>query len=44
MVRLSQAGRARRLALVEDSPLRRFDPRAKLALSLCASFMVMMPM
>ena len=44
MVRLSQAGRARRLALVENSPLRRFDPRAKLALSLCASLMVMLPL
>jgi len=42
MVRLSQAGRSRRLALVEASPLRRFDPRAKLALSLCASLMVML--
>ena len=44
MVRLSQAGRARRLALVETSPLRQFDPRAKLALSLCASLMVMLPL
>jgi energy-coupling factor transporter transmembrane protein EcfT len=44
MVRLSQAGRAQWLALVEASPLRRFDPRAKLALSLCASLMVMLPM
>lgn len=44
MVRLSQAGRSQRLALVEASPLRRFDPRAKLALSLCASLMVMLPL
>lgn len=44
MVRLSQAGRARQLALVEGSPLRRFDPRAKLALCLCASLMVMLPL
>ncbi len=44
MVRLSQAGRSQRLALVDDSPLRRFDPRAKLALSLCASLMVMLPL
>jgi energy-coupling factor transporter transmembrane protein EcfT len=44
MVRLSQARRSRRLALVEASPLRRFDPRAKLALSLCASLMVMLPL
>jgi len=44
MVRLSQAGKARQLALVEGSPLRRFDPRAKLALCLCASLMVMLPL
>jgi len=44
MVRLSQAGKARRLALVEASPLRRFDPRAKLVLCLCASLMVMLPL
>jgi len=44
MVRLSQAGRSRRIGLVEASPLRRFDPRAKLALSLCASLMVMLPL
>jgi energy-coupling factor transport system permease protein len=44
MFRLSQAGKARRVALIEDSPLRRFDPRAKLALSLCASVMVMLPL
>jgi len=44
MVRLSQAGKARQLALVEVSPLRRFDPRAKLALCLCASLMVMLPL
>lgn len=44
MLRLSQVGKARRLALVESSPLRRFDPRAKLLLSLCASLMVMLPL
>jgi len=44
MVRLSQTGRARTLALVEESPLRRFDPRAKLVLCLCASLMVMLPL
>ena len=44
MVRLSQAGRSQRLVLVEASPLRRFDPRAKLVLSLCASLMVMLPL
>ena len=32
----------RTLALVEDSPLRRVDPRTKLALSLCASLAVML--
>ena len=32
------------MALVDASPLRRFDPRAKLALSLCASLMVMLPL
>jgi energy-coupling factor transporter transmembrane protein EcfT len=44
MVRLSQSGKARTLALVEASPLRRFDPRAKLLLCLCASLMVMLPL
>lgn len=44
MVRLSQTGKARTLSLVVGSPLRRFDPRAKLALSLCASLMVMLPL
>lgn len=44
MVRLSQSGKGRTIALVEGSPLRRFDPRAKLVLSLCASLMVMLPL
>jgi len=44
MIRLSTAGRARRLALVESSPLRRADPRTKLALCLAASFAVMLPL
>jgi len=44
MLRLSQFGKTRRLALVESSPLRRFDPRAKLVLCLCASLMVMLPL
>jgi energy-coupling factor transporter transmembrane protein EcfT len=44
MVRLSQTGRSHRIGLVEASPLRGFDPRAKLALSLCASLMVMLPL
>jgi energy-coupling factor transport system permease protein len=42
MIRLGTSGRARSLALVEDSPLRRADPRTKLALSLCASLAVML--
>ena len=42
MIRLGTAGRARNLALVEHSPLRRVDPRTKLALSLCASLAVML--
>jgi energy-coupling factor transporter transmembrane protein EcfT len=42
MIRLGTTGRTRGLALVEDSPLRRVDPRAKLALSLCASLAVML--
>jgi energy-coupling factor transporter transmembrane protein EcfT len=37
-------GRARRLALVENSPLRPLDPRVKLAMSLCASLAVMLPL
>jgi len=44
MVRLSQIGKARTLALVEASPLRNFDPRTKLILCLCASLMVMLPL
>ena len=44
MLRVSQAGKTRRVTLVERSPLRRFDPRAKLALCLCASLMVMLPL
>ncbi len=42
MIRLGAAGKARRLTLVERSPLRRADPRTKLALSLCASLAVML--
>ena len=44
MFRLSQIGKARRLTLVETSPLRQFDPRAKLVLCLGASLMVMLPL
>jgi energy-coupling factor transport system permease protein len=42
MIRLSSSGRARGLALVERSPLRQADPRAKLALCLCVSLAVML--
>lgn len=42
MIRLGLAGRARRLELVERSPLRRVDPRAKLAIGLAASLAVML--
>jgi energy-coupling factor transport system permease protein len=42
MIRLGTSGRARQLVLVEHSPLRRADPRTKLALSLCASLAVML--
>ena len=44
MIRLGTAGRTRALALAENSPLRRADPRTKLALSLCASLAVMLPL
>lgn len=43
MIRLGGAGRPRKLALVEASPLRRADPRAKLALGLAVSLAVMLP-
>jgi len=44
MLKLGTSGRRRALALVETSPLRRADPRTKLALSLCASTAVMLPL
>jgi energy-coupling factor transport system permease protein len=44
MIRLGTSGRTRNLVLVEASPLRRVDPRTKLALSLCASLAVMLPL
>lgn len=44
MIRLGTSGRTRQLALVEASPLRRADPRTKLALCLCASLAVMLPL
>jgi biotin transport system permease protein len=42
MIRLGTAGKTFNLALREDSPLRRVDPRTKLALGLCASLAVML--
>ncbi|MDY7040380.1 MAG: energy-coupling factor transporter transmembrane component T [Chloroflexota bacterium] len=44
MTRLGTSGRTREMALVVTSPLRRADPRTKLALSLCASLAVMLPL
>jgi energy-coupling factor transporter transmembrane protein EcfT len=44
MIRPGTSGRRRKPALVEASPLRRADPRTKLALSLCASLAVMLPL
>lgn len=41
-MRISQAGRARHLALVEDSPLCKADPRTKLFISVAISLVVMM--
>lgn len=43
-MKLGMSGRTYRVALVEHSPLRCADPRAKLALSLCASLAVMLPL
>lgn len=40
-MRVSPVGRARQLALVEDSPLRHADPRTKLFVSLAVSLVVM---
>jgi energy-coupling factor transporter ATP-binding protein EcfA2/energy-coupling factor transporter transmembrane protein EcfT len=42
--RLRGSRRLRQPSLVENSPLRRTDPRTKLALSLCASLAVMLDM
>jgi energy-coupling factor transporter transmembrane protein EcfT len=41
-MRIGQAGRARQLSLVEDSPLRKADPRTKLFISMAISLVVMM--
>jgi len=43
-VKLGTSGRPRSVTLAEHSPLRRADPRTKLALSLCASLAVMLPL
>jgi energy-coupling factor transporter transmembrane protein EcfT len=44
VIRLGTSGQTHRIPLVESSPLRRADPRTKLALSLCASLAVMLPL
>ena len=44
MIRFSPAGKARRLVLVENSPLHQADPRAKLGVASCASLAVMLPL
>lgn len=44
MIRLGASGRTRGVTLAQASPLRRADPRTKLALSLCASLAVMLPL
>jgi energy-coupling factor transporter transmembrane protein EcfT len=44
MIRLGGRGRSPRDSLVSTSPLRRADPRTKLALALCASLAVMLPL
>ena len=43
-MRVSQAGRSRKMVLVHDSPLRSVDPRAKLFVSVAVSLVVMMPL
>jgi energy-coupling factor transporter transmembrane protein EcfT len=43
-MRMSQAGRSRRLVTVTNSPLRQADPRTKLFISLAMSLVVMMPL
>ena len=44
MIRLGTSGKVRHLILVEESPLRQADPRAKLAVASCASLAVMLPL
>jgi len=43
-MRFSQAGRSRQMSMVEESPLRKIDPRAKLFMSIAISLVVMMPL
>ena len=43
-MRIGQAGRPRQMTLIEDSPLRRLDPRTKLFVSVAVSLVVMMPL
>lgn len=43
-MRVSQAGRSRKMVLVHGSPLRAVDPRAKLFVSMAISLVVMMPL
>ena len=43
-MRVSQAGRTRKLAVLEESPLRKADPRTKLFISIAISLVVMMPL
>jgi energy-coupling factor transport system permease protein len=43
-MRISQAIRAQQLLLVENSPLRKLDPRTKLLMSGAVSFAVMLPL
>jgi biotin transport system permease protein len=44
VIRHAGRGRSRGRSLVSSSPLRRADPRTKLALALCASLVVMLPL
>jgi energy-coupling factor transporter transmembrane protein EcfT len=44
MLLMKRGGRSQRVVLVEDSPLRPLDPRTKLAMALCASLAVMLPL
>jgi energy-coupling factor transporter transmembrane protein EcfT len=43
-MKIGTVGKTRELLLAEGSPLRRADPRTKLALGLCASLAVMLPL